>query len=189
LRRVGDWDLRPFALIATAKTERFRELLGHALNDGEKLHDQVPPTPLPVIQAWGQQAHDLIQAGYGPGEARLFLGEWDLDTQYVTGKEPEGHLWLARRLMRLSRLMDRMHLMQVGPGTKLPPWANLSTKVPGKRLRLSVVPRDSHAARQKNDIFSAVAVASRHYQGSQGNEPLSTTCLRLSHPNKDIPKG
>jgi len=115
------------ALIATAKTERFRQLLGHALNDGERLHEQAPPTTLQVIRAWGQQAHDLVQAGYGPGEARLFLGEWDLPTQHVTGKEPEGHLWLERRLMRLSRLMDRMHLMQVGPGTRLPAWTYVSS--------------------------------------------------------------
>lgn len=101
------------AMISTAKTERFEELIGHALNDGEALEDEGATQS--TIRKWAQQTHDLIQAGLGPAEARLFLGESDLGTQFVSDKTRPGHPWLQRRLRRLSRLMDRMHSMHVGP--------------------------------------------------------------------------
>jgi len=115
------------ARVSAAKNERFRELLAEALNDGELLYLQEPVATLQVVKEWAQQAANLIQVGYGTGEARLFFGDWDLRPQEVSGNEPAGRPWLERRLMRLSRLMDRMHLMQVGPATKLPTWTYVST--------------------------------------------------------------
>ncbi len=75
--------------------------------------------PEATIRVWAQQTHDLVESGLGSAEARLFLGDWDLGTQYVSNKTPPGHPWLHRGLMRLSRLMDRIHSGHVGPGARL----------------------------------------------------------------------
>jgi hypothetical protein len=114
------------AMVATANTDRFHILLGHALNDGEALEQDGAPKPL--IDAWGQQTHDLIEAGLGPAAARVFLSEWDLGTQLLPAKFKPGHPWLQRRLMRLTRLMESMHLMHVGPTAKLPHWRYQSSR-------------------------------------------------------------
>jgi hypothetical protein len=124
------WSILTFilVLVAAAKTERFQELLGHALNDAEALEREGAPKT--AIRDWGQQTHDLIEAGLGPGEGRLFLGEFDLGTEAVFPKNLPLHPWLHRRLTRLSRLMDRMHSMHVGAGAKMKDWTYLSSKRP-----------------------------------------------------------
>jgi hypothetical protein len=130
------WVLGTFALAmtGTVRAARFHELLGHALNDGQRLAEQGASKV--TITAWATQARDLIEASLGSAEARLFLGEWDLGEQFGGG--PEGHLYLHRRLIRLSRLMDRMYATHVGPGQKLGDWVYRSsdpreTLPPGER--------------------------------------------------------
>jgi hypothetical protein len=56
------------ALVSAAKTERFRELLAEALNDGELLYLQEPVATLQVVKEWARQAANLIQVGYGTGK-------------------------------------------------------------------------------------------------------------------------
>jgi hypothetical protein len=124
------WVLATFILVVMAaqRTAHFHALLGHALNDGEELSDRRRAVANEAtIREWGQQAHDLIAAGLGMPEGRLFLADYDLGVQY-SGGQPPGHLWLHRRLQRLTRLMDRMHLLSVGPMTKLPAWRYVSDK-------------------------------------------------------------
>jgi hypothetical protein len=123
------WSVAVFviAMIASVKTEMFHILLGHALNDGERL--EIDLGPYEAIAAWAQQAHDLIEAGIGSAEARWFLSEWDLGIQFVSQKEKKGLPYLRRRLQRLTQLMARMYAMRVGPGAKLPEWEYQANKV------------------------------------------------------------
>src|SRR6266567_2220391 len=110
-----------------SQADQFRILLGHALNDGEALVDEGAPKA--TIREWGQQAQDLIEAGLGPPEARLFLSDYDIDATFAMASNLPGHVWLERRLRRLTRLMDSMQGVQVGPGAKLPkPWKYRSSK-------------------------------------------------------------
>jgi hypothetical protein len=128
------WTIGTFvlAMISTTKHVHFQRLLGHALNDGEYLGNHAGS--LKEVARWGQQAADLIHAGLGDGEDRLFLGDWEsLEAQDLSRPRPEGHLWLYRRLQRLMRLMDRIHSMHIGAGVKLADWEYVSEADPSGR--------------------------------------------------------
>jgi hypothetical protein len=122
------WTIATFvlAVIATKKHADFQRLLGHALHDGEHLANN--RGSLQETRTWGQQAADLIHAGLGDGEDRLFFGDWESlgEQDDMSRPRPAGHRWLYRRLQRLMRLMDRMHSMHMGAGVKLPDWAYVS---------------------------------------------------------------
>jgi hypothetical protein len=122
------------AMIATIKHEHFKELLGHALHDGEKLEGEKAPKS--EVAAWSQQAADLIHAGLGSGEDRLFLGEWDFGPQYLSGKEIPGQPFLQRRLRQLMKLLARVDSTHVGAGAKLPKWKYVSGA--GAQSRLAI---------------------------------------------------
>jgi hypothetical protein len=126
------WTIATFvlAMIATKKHADFHRTLGHALNDGEHLANNWGS--LQEIRTWGQQTADLIHAGLGDGEDRLFLGDWESlgEQDDMSRPRPEGHRWLYRRLQRLMRLMDRMHSMHTGAGVKLPDCAYVSDADP-----------------------------------------------------------
>jgi len=88
------WSVAVFvlAMISTAKTERFRIELGHALNDGEEI--EASDLTMIEVVTWVQQAHDLIEGALGSAEGRLFLAEWDLNAVGVSTQTPEGRPYL-----------------------------------------------------------------------------------------------
>lgn len=106
------------AVVATAKTEKFHDLLGRALSEGEVLALGTPDGD--AIQRWGQATQRLIEAGLGGAEGRLFMSDWDLGISFKAETQVSSKVWLRMRLARLTRLMDRMHEHQVNPRFQAP---------------------------------------------------------------------
>jgi hypothetical protein len=103
--------------ITSAAGRKAKQLLGEVLASGGKLIGQqaqkTPDQYEKEAEAWGKNAHDLIVAAYGEGEAALFLDSSGY-TFYSAGSEKSKvRNWIDGRMRRITELLRRTDVLAV----------------------------------------------------------------------------
>jgi hypothetical protein len=113
------WTIGTFvlAMVATAKTEYFRDEIADALRAGNVLMES-QTEDADEAERWGQTVADLIEAGLGGFEAVLFVTDQDLGINLRPTNQSDVQAWLRRRIQRLARLLDRAQALQVSPASR-----------------------------------------------------------------------
>lgn len=99
-----------------------KDALAEADESGHGLHASNPS--MEAARKWVTQVHNLIEAGLGKGEARLFLsdaGYTFMADQHSTRQK----LWVEGRLRRLAELIPRVDSLDLRPDFDPQKWAHL----------------------------------------------------------------
>jgi hypothetical protein len=122
--KMADEDKETIKSLAVALESRERkravkDIIGTYMRTGNELLSLDPPPHVSRAEPWIKATHQLINAAFGSGEAKLFLS----DVGYTFySSDGEVRNWIKGRLRRLNELLVRVDTLDMDKDFDPAPW-------------------------------------------------------------------